>query len=160
MLQQAVASDGVLLGTQSHADYPPPERGGRNISAAFRSPGGVADRLMQLRDAALLQLDALKKEAGLNKALESEVVYHLGDNALRVSLQAYGSDLEDLVGAGHHAFSEDQSPHPAVKVFDTRNKYGACARCWKRRPDVGQDAAFGDLCLRCAKAVRSATTGA
>jgi 3-isopropylmalate dehydrogenase len=36
VLAQARASDGVILGTQSHADYPPPERGGRNVSAAFR----------------------------------------------------------------------------------------------------------------------------
>ena len=28
--------DGIILGTQSHADYPAPEKGGRNISASFR----------------------------------------------------------------------------------------------------------------------------
>ncbi len=28
--------DGVILGTQSHADYPSPEEGGRNVSAGFR----------------------------------------------------------------------------------------------------------------------------
>ena len=28
--------DGVILGTQSHADYPAPEKGGRNVSGAFR----------------------------------------------------------------------------------------------------------------------------
>ena len=28
--------DGIILGTQSHADYPAPEKGGRNISGAFR----------------------------------------------------------------------------------------------------------------------------
>jgi 3-isopropylmalate dehydrogenase len=28
--------DGVILGTQSHADYPSPEKGGRNVSAGFR----------------------------------------------------------------------------------------------------------------------------
>ena len=131
-----------------------PEPSRQQVSDEVREQWSL---LMQLRDAALLQLDALKKEAGLNKALESEVVYHLGDNRLRQSLQAYGPDLEDLVGAGHHAFSEDQSPHPAVKVFDTRSKCGACARCWKRRPDVGQDAEFGDLCLRCAAAVRTSS---
>jgi 3-isopropylmalate dehydrogenase len=27
---------GIVLGTQSHADYPPPEKGGRNVSASFR----------------------------------------------------------------------------------------------------------------------------
>lgn len=36
VLQRARGYDGVVLGTQSHADYPKPEKGGRNISAAFR----------------------------------------------------------------------------------------------------------------------------
>jgi len=36
VLQGARQFDGILLGTQSHADYPAPEQGGRNISAAFR----------------------------------------------------------------------------------------------------------------------------
>lgn len=35
-LQAARGYDGVILGTQSHADYPKPEKGGHNISAAFR----------------------------------------------------------------------------------------------------------------------------
>ena len=35
-LQKAKTYDGIILGTQSHADYPAPEKGGRNISAAFR----------------------------------------------------------------------------------------------------------------------------
>lgn len=36
VLEEARTFDGILLGTQSHADYPAPEKGGRNISAAFR----------------------------------------------------------------------------------------------------------------------------
>ena len=36
LLQEAKTYDGVILGTQWHADYPPPEQGGRNISAACR----------------------------------------------------------------------------------------------------------------------------
>src|SRR3546814_4387879 len=36
VLQGARAYDGIILGTQSHADYPAPEQGGRNISGAFR----------------------------------------------------------------------------------------------------------------------------
>ena len=35
-LDKAKAYDGIILGTQSHADYPPPEKGGRNVSASFR----------------------------------------------------------------------------------------------------------------------------
>jgi 3-isopropylmalate dehydrogenase len=36
VLEQAKTCDGVILGTQSHADYPAPEKGGRNVSAGFR----------------------------------------------------------------------------------------------------------------------------
>ena len=36
VLECAKTYDGVVLGTQSHADYPPPEKGGRNVSAGFR----------------------------------------------------------------------------------------------------------------------------
>jgi 3-isopropylmalate dehydrogenase len=35
-LQKARGCDGIVLGTQSHADYPAPEKGGRNISGSFR----------------------------------------------------------------------------------------------------------------------------
>ncbi len=35
-LEKARRYDGIVLGTQSHADYPAPEKGGRNISGAFR----------------------------------------------------------------------------------------------------------------------------
>jgi len=36
VLERAKQCDGVILGTQSHADYPAPEQGGRNVSAGFR----------------------------------------------------------------------------------------------------------------------------
>jgi len=113
--------------------------------------------LFELRDSALLQLDALKKEAGLNKALDAEVVYQVDDDSLRRRLQAYGPDLEDLVGAGCHSFTEKgpEGPAASVKVIDRRDTYKACARSWKRRPDVGQDEEYPDLSLRDAAAVKA-----
>lgn len=36
VLDKARAADGIILGTQSHADYPAPDKGGRNVSAGFR----------------------------------------------------------------------------------------------------------------------------
>jgi isoleucyl-tRNA synthetase len=117
--------------------------------------------LMELRESALLQLDGLKKQAGLNKALDAEVIFRVDDDDLRRRLQAYGADLEDLVGAGHHAFSEKSPEGPAVevRVVDRRADYQACARSWKRRPDVGDDPQYPDLCLRDARAVRAAGRG-
>jgi 3-isopropylmalate dehydrogenase len=36
LLDRARTYDGIVLGPQSHADYPPLEKGGRNVSASFR----------------------------------------------------------------------------------------------------------------------------
>ncbi|MEC5406442.1 isocitrate/isopropylmalate dehydrogenase family protein [Paraburkholderia sp. MPAMCS5] len=36
VLEKAKTYDGIILGTQSHANYPAPEKGGRNVSAGFR----------------------------------------------------------------------------------------------------------------------------
>jgi isoleucyl-tRNA synthetase len=126
-----------------------PEPSGQTVSDQTRADWLL---LMQLRDSALIQLDALKKEVGLNKASESEVIYHLPAETRR-RLQSYGPDLEDMIGAGHVSLVEAETP--SVKVIDAREKYAACARCWKRRPDVGQDTEYPDLCRRDADAVRA-----
>jgi 3-isopropylmalate dehydrogenase len=36
VLDRSRAYDGIILGTQSHNEYPPPEKGGRNVSASYR----------------------------------------------------------------------------------------------------------------------------
>jgi isoleucyl-tRNA synthetase len=112
--------------------------------------------IMELRDQALLQLDKLKKDVGLNKALDAEVIFYVDDAELRRRLEAYAVDLADLVGAGFHSFAEKDTPGPAVEVkgFDRREKYPACARSWKRRPDVGSDTEYPDLSVRDALAVK------
>jgi isoleucyl-tRNA synthetase len=114
--------------------------------------------LMDLRAQALGQLDKITRQAGKYKASDAEVIYKVDDDAMRRKLQAYGPDLEDLVGAGYHSFAEKGPEGPAVTVelVDRRDAYKACARSWKRRPDVGQDAEYPDLSLRDATAVRAA----
>ena len=114
--------------------------------------------LMELRDQAMLQVDPLlRKFPKQIKPLDMELVIRVDDDALRRRLAAYGPDLEDLVGAGYHSFAEKSAEGPAVsvEVIDRRDVYKACARSWKRRPDVGQDPEFPDLSLRDAAAVRA-----
>jgi isoleucyl-tRNA synthetase len=112
--------------------------------------------LMDLRDSALSQLDKLTRQIGKYKALDAEVIYRVDDDALRRKLQAYGADLEDMVGAGSHSFAEKGVAPPAVvvEVVDRRDKYLSCARSWKRRPDVGSDGEYPDLSLRDAAVVK------
>jgi isoleucyl-tRNA synthetase len=110
--------------------------------------------LREARDQATSQLDALKKSVGLNKALDAEIVYHVND-ATRKTLEECGPDLEDVVGAGCHRFVTSSNDACRVEVIDVREKYKACARSWKRRPDVGQDPDYPDLSKRDAAAVRA-----
>jgi len=107
--------------------------------------------LIEARDQATPQLDALKKSVGLNKALDAELIYHC-DEAMQKLLEVCGADLEDVVGAGCHSFA---SGDWRVEVVDRREKYKTCARSWKRRPDVGSDGEFPDLSARDAAVVRA-----
>ncbi|HMO27610.1 MAG TPA: class I tRNA ligase family protein, partial [Tepidisphaeraceae bacterium] len=50
------------------------------------------EQLFQLRNDALQQLDRLKKEAGLNKALDAEIVLHIEDHATAEIYRSYGVD--------------------------------------------------------------------
>jgi hypothetical protein len=113
---------------------------------------------MDLRGQAMSQIDALlRKFPKQIKPLDLEVVYRVDDDTMRRKLQAYGPDLEDLVGAGAWSFAEKSGDGPAVTVdvVDRRETYKACARSWKRRKDVGSDAEYPDLTVRDANAVRA-----
>lgn len=114
--------------------------------------------LMDLRDTAMTQIDVLlRKFPKQIKPLDMEIVYRVDDDGMRRKLQSYGPDLEDLVGAGSWSFAEKGTAGPAVtvEIVDRRDTYKACARSWKRRPDVGQDPQYPDLTLRDAAAVKA-----
>jgi isoleucyl-tRNA synthetase len=125
-----------------------PRAGAAGVSESQRAQWAT---LMSLRDSALGQLDRLKKDVGMNKALDAEVIFDV-DAATRAWLEPYGPDLEDMVGAGFHSFT-DAASGAAVRLVDRRADFKACARSWKRRPDVGSDPRYPDLSARDAAAV-------
>jgi hypothetical protein len=90
------------------------------------------------------------------------VVYRIDDDDLRRRLQEYGPDLEDIVGAGFHSLAEKSAEGPAVQVqvIDRRETYPACARSWKRRPDVGSVPEYPELCARDAAAFAASLAAA
>lgn len=122
-------------------------------------PTGAADSesyalLMRLRDDALLQLDRLKKERGLNKATDAQIVYRL-TTADRAKLEPYAVDLADVVGAGSHTVETATRGGSTVEVIDRREEFALCARSRKRTPDVGSDPQFPDLSARDAAVMRA-----
>ncbi|HEX4124094.1 MAG TPA: isoleucine--tRNA ligase [Tepidisphaeraceae bacterium] len=120
--------------------------------------------LFTMRDQGLAQLDKLtrqvveeQKQQGQKsgyKSVDAEIIYRVDDETRR-KLEPYGADLEDVVGAGYHSFAAPAGGPPTVELVDRRGKYSACARSWKRRPDVGRDPQFPDLSARDAAALRT-----
>ena len=112
---------------------------------------------MDLRDQAMLQIDPLlRKFPKQIKPLDMEAIFRVDDDEMRRKLEAYGPDLEDLIGVGFASFAEKgvEGPAVSVEIVDRREIYAACARSWKRRPDVGSDPEYPDLSARDAAAVR------
>ena len=119
------------------------------------SPQNAAFALvMSLRENGLLQLDELKKAnkaAGVdkNKSTDAEAIYTTPTQADADALAAFGVDLEDLVGCGYQSIVVDPTAaETSIQIADRRDDYAACARSYKRRPDVGSDAEFPDLSAR------------
>jgi isoleucyl-tRNA synthetase len=124
-------------------------------------PAKTWQKLLELRDQGLVKLEALRN-GGVKNALDAEAIFQVAsDNELAAGfVQTYLRELEDLLGVGH-ARMERISPATLgegvavnVEVADTREKYKSCARSWKRRPDVGQDAQYPDLSARDAAVMR------
>ena len=123
--------------------------GGEHFQAG---PEWIWDRLLDLRGEGLVKLEALRN-AGVKNALDTEAVFTVpadNDAAYRL-IEAYHKELEDLLGVGYVRLERGELPEgviASVEVFDTRDKYSRCARSWKRRPDVGADPDYPDLCAR------------
>jgi len=123
-------------------------------------PAWIWEKLMELRQAGLLKLEALRN-AGVKNPLDAEVVLKIAsDNDQAAALiEAHLGELEDLLGAGYAQIARvDQLPEGEVvhvEVLDSREKYDRCNRSWKRRPDVGSDSDYPDLSARDAAVMKA-----
>jgi len=114
-----------------------------------------------LEPSARKELEDAKTNRELSNALDAEVVFHVRKDAAEwiERLGRFGSDIEDLLGVGHHQVQETDEPVGdaelpiRVEVLDSRGRYERCERSWKRRPDVGSDPRYPDLSARDAEVV-------
>jgi isoleucyl-tRNA synthetase len=116
-------------------------------------PAWTWTSIMALRDEALVKLEALRN-AGVKNPLDAEAVFRVaaGDERSAALVTSHLGELEDLLGVGY-ARLERVEPLPQgkavdVELLDSREKYQRCARCWKRRPDVGANPKYPDLSAR------------
>ena len=122
-------------------------------------PAWVWQRLMDLRAAGLVKLEALRN-SGVKNPLDAEAVFKVaaGRDAVAELIQSHVGELEDLLGVGY-ARVERNCPLPEglaveVEALDGRGRYQRCERSWKRRPDVGSDRDYPTLSARDAAVMR------
>ncbi len=121
----------------------------------------VWDRLLELRETAYRQLEALRQHEVIGKSLEARVVLSGDTNALRNDLKAVSADLEELLIVSSVQFQnepgdgEPVSAYPGLSVHAEPFKGPTCARCWKTLDQPVDDAELPGLCIRCHAAVRA-----
>ena len=136
-----------------------PDDGTISSDVLQAGPNWIWTRLMDLRQAGLVKLEALRN-AGVKNPLDAEAVFKVAaDNDTDARLiETYIRELEDLLGLGYASLQRvDRLPEGTpidIEVRDSRDRYKRCARSWKRRPDVGSDPDYPDLCLRDAAVMR------
>jgi len=123
------------------------------------SPVAVWSRVLDLRQAGLVQLEALRN-AGVKNPLDAEAALTIAasDSASAAFCEMFAPELEDLLGVGYvRVETADNVPDGPIRVtvLDARDKYPRCARSWKRRPDVGSDPDYPDLSARDAAVVKA-----
>jgi len=121
-------------------------------------PGRIWERLLAIRDEALVKLEAIRN-AGVKNSLDTEIVFRVAaeDDAHRQLLDLYLPELEDMLGVGYarvEVGSPAEGERLTIEVLDTRDTYARCGRSWKRRPDVGSDPDYPDLSARDAAALK------
>jgi isoleucyl-tRNA synthetase len=101
--------------------------------------------LLELRDAVNMALEPKVKAKELGHRREVAVTLTLPD-ALRAQVEKVAADLAEVFAVASVTLKSGDAVHAEV----ARTVAAQCQRCWRHRPDVGQDASHPELCARCA----------
>jgi isoleucyl-tRNA synthetase len=116
--------------------------------------------LLEAREAVLKALEMARAEGRIGNSLEAHVTVETDGERLAL-LRRYSGFLADLFivsgvslqpAAPAAASGQDTSPY-SLRV--ERAPGSKCERCWHITTDVGRDADFRTLCVRCAQAVQA-----
>jgi isoleucyl-tRNA synthetase len=112
--------------------------------------------LWELRQSALPELERLRREKVIGKALDAAVTVR-GDstNAGYALIARFQRAFQELLNVSAVEM-EEAADVPGGIAFQARRAKGTkCERCWHWEMDVGSDPNHPTLCGRCASAVRS-----
>ena len=123
--------------------------------------------LLAVRNDVLRTVERLREEKSVSQGMEVSLTLGAATDDLRALLLRHREDLVELLmvselkvleaepsAADAAAMTAGQEVR-ALLVRALPSHHAKCARCWNLRESVGQQARYGDLCERCAKAVGS-----
>jgi isoleucyl-tRNA synthetase len=137
------------------AYFPEPAELSAGLDEAARKRTANWDRLIEVRDVVLKNLDTARNEKLIGAPLEARVLLSANGD-LYPLLHQYAAELPGLFIVSQVAVdrAEEGEPGVALGVRVERAAGVKCERCWKYTTDVGADASFPTVCEACAGAVR------
>jgi isoleucyl-tRNA synthetase len=114
------------------------------------------ERLLSLREAVLLDLEARRKSKEISAALEAKVIIRARGKDLEL-LRKYAAWLPSLFITSHGQVdvlpadypTQPDSPSPTYYIEVKRADGKKCERCWNYSTHVGESADYPTLCERC-----------
>jgi isoleucyl-tRNA synthetase len=112
------------------------------------------EQLLTVRGAVLTSLEAARQSKQIGKGLDAKVRIEATD-ALYLLLTKYESSLKELFNVSQVELVNAENASEPVSVTTLPADGLKCERCWNYTTDVGQDARYPTVCLRCADALRA-----
>jgi isoleucyl-tRNA synthetase len=110
------------------------------------------EKLLVVRDEVLISLEAARQAKLIGKGLDAHVHIEASEPTLSL-LERYETSLKELFNVSQVSLAHIEHPNGEIRVTASAAEGVKCERCWNYTTDVGQDARFPTVCLRCAEAL-------
>jgi isoleucyl-tRNA synthetase len=138
-----------------------PDAGTQSVHLAVWEPVGFElsgeekerwEKLFEIRDAALLQLEKERQARNIGKALEARVIVSGAPKASGIFEDEGRETLRELLNVSE-VIVRNQPDAATATVEVARAEGQKCERCWHWERDVGADARYPGVCGRCVAAI-------
>jgi isoleucyl-tRNA synthetase len=109
-------------------------------------------KLLEVRSEVLISLEAARQSKLIGKGLDAKVLIDASEPTFSL-LQRYEPTLKELFNVSQVTLAHIEHPEQKTVVATLAAEGTKCARCWNYTADVGDDARYPTVCLRCAEAL-------
>ena len=117
------------------------------------------EQLLAVRSKVLANLEVDRKAGKVGKGLDGAVQLSIFDSSLKQLLMTYNAALAELFNVSQVTLSADHATSmpktETLAVTTVPVKGHKCVRCWRYTEDVGNEANYPTVCLRCADALEA-----